>query len=119
MMEAEYVYPHWWVQVPEEKKASVVNGCGPAGWKAALIPDTIWGLSIYEPCCIHDGEYTYSPSTRASADARFLANMCIACARGSAWLLPFRLHRAMLYYLAVRAGGARYFKGDTSWLKTL
>lgn len=29
------------------------NGCGPEG-AGELVPDTIWGLSVTEVCCVHD-----------------------------------------------------------------
>jgi len=32
------------------------NGCG-SGWNAKLVPDTIYGMSIKDVCCIHDDRF--------------------------------------------------------------
>lgn len=49
-----------------EHHSKLVNGCGPDGWKGALIPDSFLGVSIHEACNIHDFDYHC-----ASSEGRF------------------------------------------------
>lgn len=94
------------------------NGCGTSGWKGALIPDTVYGLSIFAACNIHDWMYAagVTEDDRGEADATFLANLLALveqAARASvfAWLIaPFRRRRCLLYFEAVREFGAEPFR---------
>jgi len=114
-------YPFDYEDIP----AGVCNGCGPAGWKGGLVPDTIWGLDISEACNIHDADYEYGYSIlfsgdlkdeyreegRLAADDRFLMNMCLIIRKESMfkWLAAIRSNRAKIYYMAVRELGADYY----------
>lgn len=106
----DLLHPSWWDSIPEDDRRRVMNGCGPAGWKASYIPDTIWGVDVSTACDVHDCEYAYGNS-RSSADARFLANLCLICADHGGLLTPLRILRAFTFFTAVRVFGAPYYKG--------
>lgn len=105
----------------DELLASTINnGCGPAGWKGKLIPDTIYGLHIGEACKVHDFEYhvglTYVD--KINADNRFHRNINRIIAQSKKWprwlrftkiLNPLRRKRAYIYYTVVREAGEDYF----------
>lgn len=104
------IYPAWWADYPASMRDAVMNGCGPSGWKARYIPDTIWGVCVSRACDIHDVEYTWGTS-RAAADARLFANICLTLAAHGGLLMPVRIVRAFVMFSAVRAFGGKFFKG--------
>ena len=105
-----------------EKRSRNCNGCGTAGWKGGLVPDTMWALRISAACDIHDwmyGEGT-TDADKEFADMVFLRNM-IAIINDAAksgpykwlhWLLvPVRERRAFKYYQVV----AHSFSGEAAF----
>lgn len=84
------------------------DGCG-SGWNEPIVPDTIYGLSIRQACCIHDHRYTIGgyEADKENADKEFLSNMLTLIDNNKKWYYPTWLarRRAMTYYDAViRAG---------------
>ena len=84
----------------------IVSGCGPGkGWKANLVPETLWGLSVHEACDIHDWMYHLGETIedKKEADRVFLNNMIRIIDGKTRWnlLRKLRLRRARLYYQAV------------------
>ena len=98
------------------------NGCGPAGWKAALIPDRpftmLWLVSFHAACDLHDVLYTIGGDWVAKlfADLYFRRKMEDACRRKLrfTWMLGLRWgeRTAELYYHAVSKYGDAFFKWD-------
>jgi len=91
------------------------NGCGPAGWKGKLVPDTIYGISIREACKIHDYMYEVGESynDKVYADDMFFTNL-LATVENEAkwwnrWLNTLRRKRAWIYFKAVVHGGEDAF----------
>jgi len=94
------------------------NGCG-TGWSEKLVPDTIYGMSIEEACCVHDYMYVVGATEedKVNADHVFLDNMLILIANNHKWYYPTMLarHRAITYFDAVtRAGGKTFWEGKTN-----
>lgn len=97
-----------------EKRARNCNGCGTEGWMGALVPDTIYCLSISRACDIHDWMYCLGEKLddKATADVVFQKNL-IALVRQSAsrswagWVLKIpREYRCFTYYVAVSESDA-------------
>lgn len=105
--------PELYISASPEVRATVVNGCGPAGWKGRLIPDTIWGLKITEACNIHDWMYTTGETIadKDESDRVFLNNILrlIDAAGGWRLLIKLRYQRAQEYFEFVRTFGGPYF----------
>lgn len=98
----------------------VNNGCGTSGWKGKLVPDTIYGISISEPCKVHDYEYHRGTiaDEKEMADIRFYKNLKLTIKHESKWwnkaLNPLRYIRAKAYYTAVaNFGDGAFFDGKT------
>ena len=96
--------------------AAVANGCGAAGWKIDLVPDTLWGLGIRAACDIHDYMYHTGETIedKNEADRVFLNNMLrlITAKTKNKWLRHLRRRRALLYYFAVKNfGGPAFWDG--------
>lgn len=92
--------------------------CGAENAKFDFIPDTIYGLSIREACCIHDDRYERGGdfSDKANADNEFLSNMLWIINNNSKWYYPTWLarRRAMTYYDAVVRFGDSSFNWSTN-----
>lgn len=115
-MDCPLYAPASYVAASPEVRAAVVNGCGPGGWKADLVPDTIWGLNIAAACDIHDWMYTLGTTLahKDEADRVFLNNMLrlIDAAGGWRLLRALRRARARVYFEAVQHfGGPAFWKG--------
>ena len=111
--------PESYTRATPEVRATVVNGCGPGGWKLDLVPDTIWFLDISLCCDIHDWMYVEGETIEAKeeADRVFLNNMlrAIDAAGGPKILQALRRHRAAKYYNMVHLfGGPAYWLGKNS-----
>ena len=104
-----------------EKRARNCNGCGTAGWKGRLVPDTMWGLRASAVCDIHD--WMYAEGTVAAdkeiADIMFLTNLISIINRAAKkgpyrhvhWaMIPLREWRAFKYYQGV----AHSFSGEAA-----
>lgn len=97
----------------------ISNGCGPkklffgSDIGDALVPDTIWGLSICKACDIHDFMYTLgiTEKDKEVADRIFLDNMfrIIDQKNGYSWMRVLRRKRAEKYYKAVSNMGENAF----------
>ena len=105
----------FWLATDEDLR-SICNGCGPAGWKGKLIPDTIWGLNIRCCCQPHDWMYHWGTTMaeKERADNVFLANIYRYINKHTwfKWLRKLRRHRARIYHLAVVKCGSQYFKAE-------
>ena len=96
-----------------EVVASVVNGCGPGGWKYDLVPDTLYGLKVTESCNSHDWDYHMgeTDADKAAADLRLLCNLIATIDHAAQKIIsgkilkPFRYQRAFEYYCVVKEGG--------------
>lgn len=97
------IAPAAYIATSEAEKKKICNGCGTAGWKGSIVPDTIWGLSITEACWIHDWMYYYgvTAADKFRADIIFLLNMLHLISKGSGFLKLPRRYRATTYYSAV------------------
>ena len=108
------VAPITYLKATQSELEDIVNGCGPAGWKEKLVPDTIWGLNINSACAIHD--YCYhigvTDKDKKEADELFLGNMNQLVKNANSWWLinKLRYHRAKVYYSAVDKFGGSAFK---------
>lgn len=120
VIEMQLYAPASYVAAPPETRLQVVNGCGPGGWKAALVPDRMWGLDVSAACDIHDWMYTVGQTLadKEEADRVFLNNLhrLIESAPGwhnQLWLMKrLRRNRARVYYEAVHlCGGPAFWDG--------
>lgn len=118
--------PEIYVAASPEVRATVVNGCGPGGWKVDIVPDTIWGLNVTEACNIHDWMYTTGETIadKDEADRVLLNNLLrLIDAAGGCWLIrKLRRLRAREYYEAVQHFGGPAFwagKNDSANLITI
>ena len=123
-MSVAHLYaPESFIRATPQIRRAVVNGCGPSGWKAALIPDRVWGLHIAPVCDIHDWMYTLGETIaqKDEADRVFLNNMLrlIDAAGGPGWLKWLRRRRAHKYYLAVVCFGGPAYWTDKNPSETL
>lgn len=101
---------------PEGYERAKNCSCGSGRWIINPVPDTVWGLSIKEACCIHDYMYLVGvdQKDKEKADRVFLENMLkiIATNTKYGWLKWLRNRRAYLYFVAVhRFGGPNYWDG--------
>lgn len=100
--------------MPEDYKS---NGCGSDTARFDFVPDSIFGLSIFEACRRHDFAYSRGGNRddKKYADREFLGNMLTIINNYKRWYYPhwFARHRAMTYYDAVvRAGDSAFnYKG--------
>lgn len=105
--------PEEWFTYTQDQLDELTNGCGPAGWKFDLVPDTIWGLDISHACDIHDFCYFIgsTPEDKEDADLLFLQNTRRLIEEGSKFppLKWLRKRRARTYYLAVKKFGGDAF----------
>ena len=91
------------------------NGCG-SGWNAKIVPDTIYGMSIADCCCIHDYGYEKGQTIedKHREDRAFLNNMLRKIEANPNWWYPKRLARirAYEYYEFVdKFGGPAFWEG--------
>ena len=107
--------PQSFWEATELEVDAVTGGCGPGGVGDYLVPDTIWGLSIFLACRVHDWMYgechkIESLSERIIykklADDWFLENINIIIETvGCRLLRPLRRRRAKTYFWAVAQHG--------------
>jgi len=106
--------PNSFLASDEATLAMITGGCGPGKFGDALVPDTMYGLSIKLACAIHDYEYYIGKTNedKRIADLNFLGNMMIIINKKTStpWMKLLRYHRAMTYYTAVAEGGDSFFK---------
>lgn len=108
------VVPESYINATDEERAAVCNGCGTAGWKGKLVPDTIWGLPVRPACQVHDWMYHLgrTEQDKDEADMVFMRNLIRLINAHGGWLAPIRRYRATTYYNAVaEAGGAAFWDG--------
>lgn len=79
--------------------------CGSDKAKFDYVPDTIYGVSIRECCCVHDYRYSIGGdrTDKDKADQEFLYNMLKIIGSVDKWYYPSFLarRRALKYYEAV------------------
>lgn len=84
------------------------NGCGDSK-TSRIVPDTIYGLSIFEACRLHDWAYVMGKTVEDKnlADFEFLQNLLTIINEHKSWYYPHWLarRRAMTYYDAVTRFG--------------
>ena len=89
------------------------NGCGSDKARFDFIPDTIYGISIFESCRRHDWAYMVGGDINDfnKANMEFLSNMLIQIDEGIVWWKPTFLarRRAMSYYEGVARFGLESF----------
>jgi len=94
----------------------ITNGCGPAGWKFDLVPDTIYGLNVAKACEIHDICYHIGETVedKKYADKIFLENLytIIRNRGGNKLLIWLRKRRADKYFFFVDVFGFLSFKEE-------
>jgi len=96
--------------MPEGYKS---NGCGSDG-NSNIVPNTIYGLSVFEACRLHDYAYLKGKTNedKDKADREFLNNLIRIITNYDKWWYPtsFAKVRAKEYYLAVKYfGGSAFF----------
>jgi len=106
--------PAAYFEAPESLRQQVCNGCGTAGWKGKIVPDTILGQRITGRCDPHDWMYHYGRTEldKVFADVIFLANLLLAVyieSKAPSWLRYWRSVRAVGYFIAVFLGGRSAF----------
>jgi hypothetical protein len=114
--------PEEYWRLSNQEKASLLNGCGPDGWKCDLISDN-WFIggyfksdSLRKACDIHDYMYATGKviDDKVRADRVFLNNMVrtITEGRGPGVLRMIRLWQAKIYYEGVKNfGGPAFWQG--------
>jgi len=108
------IAPTRYILATTEVRDAATNGCGTAGWKGKLVPDTLYFLSILEACRIHDWMYAEGETEidKKRADDIFLSNM-EELISNAFWFLRFlRRRRALKYFLAVAIAGDAAFWAD-------
>ena len=97
----------------EDYKPKLGCSCGAENARFDFVPDSIYGLSIKEACCIHDDRYSRGgiEQDKINADLEFLENLLTIIGNNRKWYYPTFLarRRAMSYYEAVvRAGDSSF-----------
>ena len=112
----ELIRPRMYDELTPDEKAKICNGCGTKGLGGWLVPDTLYGLDISEPCNIHDFMWYLGRTEMDMREANltFLVNMIITIlsVKYPWWkkpLLVARLHRALKYFEAVDIAGSHFF----------
>lgn len=99
---------------PAEVLFTICNGCGAAGAKIDLVPDSIYGLDVSPACYVHDWDYHHgkTKADKARADQRLLLNLLIIIEEHSQNSITrsLRSMRAVKYYCAVRDFGDKAFE---------
>lgn len=94
------------------------DGCGSSKARFNFVPDTIYGLSLFEACRLHDWAYGIGGTEldRQSADREFLTNILMLIDANEKWYYPTWLarRRAMTYYDAVVRFGSSSFNYSTN-----
>ena len=109
--------PIGYTRLSEHEKAKICNGCGSKGIGGWIVPDTILGLCVKEPCNIHDYGYSVGENNadKKKEDRRMLNNFIRVIEQDGKqwwWLVKWRKQRAYEYYLAVKhLGGAAFWEG--------
>ena len=95
-----------------QRLKEICNGCGTAGWKGRLVPDSVCGVSITNECNVHDFMYEFGvdDTDKKKADRCFLNNMVRKVKSVGGFLLWPRLLLVRGYYNTVK-----YFGGDAFW----
>ena len=110
------IAPDAYWTMTQEAIDEITGGCGPGAIGDKFVPDTIWGLNIFQTCRIHDFEWHLAETAEdyRRADLNFLGNMIILIYAESAngFMRFMRCHRAVTYFVAVREASMR--KGE--WL---
>ena len=120
MTTAQLYAPEAYWRASEAVRDQVVNGCGTAGWKGDLVPDTVLGVCLTPACDIHDWMYTVGKdmTDKEEADNVFLNNMLRIIDADDSWSGRFKVIRMMRreaakgYYESVHVfGGPAFWNG--------
>ena len=113
MVMVELYAPLAFHDMTDDERSTCCNGCGAAG-KGYLVPDSMYGLSVTEPCNIHDWQYAHGSTIadKEEADRVFLNNCLRLINDSSKWLRWLRRRRALKYYWVVKNfGGSAFWAG--------
>lgn len=115
-MIAQLYQPDSYLTAPKQAREDICNGCGPTGWLAKFVPNTIYLLDISKACDIHDWMYWEGKTAqdKERADRVLLNNILrlIEAHGGWGWLQTLRRKKAQFYYEVVRNyGGPAYWAG--------
>ncbi len=91
----------------------VTGGCGPGGFGDYLVPDKLWGLSVWQSCSIHDWMYAYglTAADKEQADRVFRNNMYRQVKEVGKWM-RIRCWLVQRYYKSVKIfGGSAFWNG--------
>ena len=104
--------PSFYFDMTHAAVAEIANGCGTAGWKGKIVPDTIYGVCVTDACSPHDVGYEFGATMldKIINDCILFCNLFLICAfKGSPWLLLARTVRCAWYLLAVYKHGNKAF----------
>lgn len=92
-----------------EAVLTIVNGCGPEGFKFKL--DKVLGVNLFEACAIHDYDYFIGGTAkdRKRADLYFIINCMILTLEHDSWHNTYRLIGCCVFYGFVRVLGRKHF----------
>lgn len=110
-MLSPFFAPDAYRALSDEALATIVNGCGPEGWRVDLVPDSLLGLCITPECNLHDWMYGKGgdETARKLADVTLYLNIAAKVLLEGGPLVPFRMAGAVVFYKAVRIGGKEHF----------
>lgn len=100
--------PRSYIEASQEDRDATANGCGPDG-ASSVVPNSILGLNISEPCRIHDWEYSTGDDIRSCIDARFYRNLLSMIDESGGFLLYPRRWIAFWYYKILINAGSRFY----------
>ena len=106
-----YAPKAYW-ETPENELKQITGGCGPGGIGDWLVPDTMYGLSVFKACQIHDFMYAMGETNddKEEADRVFKNNLIRIIKHHGGILKSLRIIRAHTYYLSVK-----WFGGPAFW----
>jgi len=108
--------PKEYWEMSKEAIDEITGGCGPGGLGDKLVPDTIYGLSIFAACRIHDFMWHFgvTQEDKDIADRVFKNNMIrIIEAKTKYKIIKWlRIRRANTYYKAVSVFGDGAYWND-------
>lgn len=103
------------LSTPIEELLEICNGCGAAGAKIDLVPDTMWFMSVKPVCHLHDFGFKKGKTIedKEMEDRRMMNNYVRLIDQNSNWLMRrLRYRRAKKYYKVVHYfGGPAFWKG--------
>lgn len=111
----QLIAPESYWQASPEEIAAKTNGCGPEGWRLAIVEmlGSCTGLDFTPACRIHDWMYGHGlagdEEGRKEADITLKINIDIIVLTAGGPLTAARLAAADAFYVGVREGGAEHY----------